>query len=137
MSFEAHGKTWETHVPGDSQPVGDDVMVFVLLRMELETREIAIEAQPAKGWDWDQIDGAERSEIIGYRLAEPEKPSEPTAESAPKTFAYDLWGHLHDEHNLTLVESELYEIIRHVRVLPDSDSQMLDSLSRKVFQSNL
>lgn len=30
----------------------------------------------------------------------------------PKTYGYELWKHMADEHGLTLLESELSEILR-------------------------
>ena len=30
----------------------------------------------------------------------------------PKPWMHDLWAHLHNEHGLTLVESEIFEIVR-------------------------
>ncbi len=33
-------------------------------------------------------------------------------ETTPKPWGFDLWRHLHDEHHLILVESELQEIVR-------------------------
>lgn len=32
--------------------------------------------------------------------------------SAPTPWGYDLWAHLHEEHGLTLTESELHDIVR-------------------------
>lgn len=42
---------------------------------------------------------------------------EPRAE-LPKPINYDLWRHLHDEHGLTLLQSELDEILRLAQPLP-------------------
>lgn len=35
-----------------------------------------------------------------------------TAPNFPKPWMHDLWAHLHNEHGLTLLESEIYEIVR-------------------------
>ncbi len=40
--------------------------------------------------------------------------AEGTASAAPPTHRYDLWKHLHDEYGLTLLESELGDIIQAV-----------------------
>jgi hypothetical protein len=42
---------------------------------------------------------------------------EPPAE-LPKPINHDLWRHLHDEHGLTLLQSELDEILRHANPTP-------------------
>ncbi len=34
------------------------------------------------------------------------------APELPKPWMHDLWAHLHNEHGLTLLESEIYEIVR-------------------------
>lgn len=34
------------------------------------------------------------------------------APNLPKPWMYDLWEHLHNEHGLTLLESEIDEIVR-------------------------
>lgn len=34
------------------------------------------------------------------------------APNFPKPWMHDLWAHLHNEHGLTLLESEIYEIVR-------------------------
>lgn len=65
-TFQAHGKTWFRHTPGDEMPVGPDVEVCVLLRQDLTiTLPGTNTAVPAGTLIW----GAHKIagwEIIGY-----------------------------------------------------------------------
>ena len=51
----------------------------------------------------------------------------------PKTYNYDLWKHMHDEHGLTLLESELSEIEDHceaVKILTESRRHFCEQLQQ-------
>jgi hypothetical protein len=66
-TFEAHGKTWTRHVPGDAMPCDGDAMVEALMRFELNG---AYEDSDhlAERWDWsNSLSGGD---IIGWRYAD-------------------------------------------------------------------
>jgi hypothetical protein len=47
----------------------------------------------------------------------------------PHPWGYPLWSHLHNEHGLTLIESELAEIIRIARTIPIWEESQPDPLA--------
>ena len=74
-TFEAHGKTWTRHNPGDAMPCGGDAMVEVLTRRELNGA-YEYSDQLAERWYWSNSDSG--GDIIGWRYAdEPPKPETP------------------------------------------------------------
>jgi len=42
--------------------------------------------------------------------------------NTPETYAWPLWKHLHEEHGLLLLESEIHEIIRHATPFVQSEA---------------
>jgi hypothetical protein len=70
-TFEAHGKTWTRHTPGDAMPCDGEVMVQALLG------DNTFATQPAEDWSWKHRDS--KYDIIGWRYAdeqpEPQTPS--------------------------------------------------------------
>lgn len=67
-TFEAHGKTWTAHTPGDPMPCEAGLWVEVLTRGEVESGRYIHASSLAEGWDWDwdtMIFGED--EIIGWR----------------------------------------------------------------------
>lgn len=66
-TFEAHGKTWTRHTPGDTMPIGGSVLIETL------TSGGDCETAQASGFEWSN--GGSQFDIIGYRLAyEPDQP---------------------------------------------------------------
>lgn len=63
-TFEAHGKTWTHHTPGDPMPCDGEVKIYCIGNMKGVTHE----AYPAKWWNW-----SEQSCIIGWRYADEPK----------------------------------------------------------------
>jgi len=66
-TFEAHGKTWTPHTPGDPMPCEPGLWVEVLTRHELEVGPYFDLIVPANEWDWD-TDICAGYEIVGWRL---------------------------------------------------------------------
>lgn len=76
-TFEAHGKTWTRHKPGDPMPCDGEALVDTLWRMETPPCELCSaghEGGLAEDWDWSAECQAEH-QIIGWRYAD-----EPTPE---------------------------------------------------------
>lgn len=63
-TFEAHGKTWTHHTPGDPMPCDGKVKIYCIGNMKGVTHE----AYPAKWWNW-----SEQSCVIGWRYADEPK----------------------------------------------------------------
>lgn len=60
-----------------------------------------------------ECDEAQRLAWMIYRTLEPRLATKEDAmPDTPKPWAYDLWKHLSDEYGLTLLESEIHEILR-------------------------
>lgn len=71
-TFEAQGKTWFKHVPGDPMPCNGDRKVCLLRRDREEYADVAVNG---KTWDWaDPV-------IFGWRYAD-EQPEQETPEEA-------------------------------------------------------
>ena len=47
----------------------------------------------------------------------------------PQPWGYSLWSHLHTQHGLTLLESELADIIRIARAIPLWEDEQPDPLA--------
>jgi len=62
--FEAHGKTWTHHTPGDPMPCDGEVKIYCIGNMKGVTHE----AYPANWWNW-----SEQSCVIGWRYADEPK----------------------------------------------------------------
>jgi hypothetical protein len=65
-TFEAHGKTWTRHVPGDPMPCEPEAKVCILVRDYGYTNHPG----PARVCNWGQIKCTPRGEIIGWRYAD-------------------------------------------------------------------
>lgn len=63
-TFEAHGKTWTRHTPGDPMPCDGEVKIYCIGNMKGVTHE----AYPANWWNW-----SEQSCVIGWRYADEPK----------------------------------------------------------------
>ena len=75
-TFEAHGKTWTRHTPGDPMPCDGEAMVQVILQCELDgLYEYEAGTIRAKAYDWG-VDTNEIYSIIGWRYAD--EPAQPT-----------------------------------------------------------
>ena len=68
-TFEAHGKTWTRHKPGDPMPCGPGLWVEVITRGEVEGGRYIDAISLAEEWDWDTSMFPE-DEIIGWRYEE-------------------------------------------------------------------
>jgi len=66
-TFEAHGKTWTPHTPGDPMPCEPGLSVEVITRKESKGSSYFDLILPANEWDWDTNICAE-CEIVGWRL---------------------------------------------------------------------
>ena len=64
-TFEAHGKVWTRHTPGDPMPCDGDRMVYILTSKAGES-ELAYEAF---SYDWTITNSSWWGEIIGWRYA--------------------------------------------------------------------
>ncbi len=74
-TFEAHGKTWTRHTPGDPMPCEKEARVCVIYDPDDRFGGYL----PARCFDW--LNGSGYTPIIGWRYADDEKPkfSEPWA----------------------------------------------------------
>lgn len=63
-TFEAHGKTWTRHIPGDPMPCDGEVKIYCIGNMKGVTHE----AYPANWWNWSK-----QSCVIGWRYADEPK----------------------------------------------------------------
>lgn len=65
-TFEKFGSIWIKHMPGDPQPIADDVECFVLLRGDKQDYNRKL---PAFHFLWNKAEeGWSEMEIIGYRM---------------------------------------------------------------------
>lgn len=72
--FEAHGREWYRHAPGDAMPCELDEEVEVLLREEFEDNFYNAQKMNACQFRWQKLIGSSDIEIIGWRPADaPEK----------------------------------------------------------------
>lgn len=79
-TFEAHGKTWTRHTPGDPMPCNGEALVEVLLREEED--QVHPVVQKASLWYWESLAdiGSVGNEVIGWRYAEQQpEPAQPQA----------------------------------------------------------
>jgi uncharacterized protein YodC (DUF2158 family) len=73
-TFEAHGKTWTRHTPGDPCPVERGVVIEVLTKDEQNTDIYKEQFRPSNEWDWSADLGDDV--IIAYHKAD--EPAHPT-----------------------------------------------------------
>jgi len=78
-TFEAHGKTWTRHKPGDSCPVPGTTIVYVLTSKKGQT---PASAAGCCGWQYTEKDNAWWGVIIGWRYADEPEPAQPWAPAA-------------------------------------------------------
>lgn len=78
-TFEAHGKTWTRHKPGDPCPVHADAVVYVLTSKKSEASESAARYC---AWQYTEKDNAWWGVIIGWRYAD-ESEAEPAQPWTP------------------------------------------------------
>lgn len=73
--FEAHGREWYRHTPGDKMPCDEGQIIEALWRRELNKPQIWPQQRSrADEWDWDEKIHFPSYEIIGWRPADaPEK----------------------------------------------------------------
>ncbi len=90
-TFEAHGKTWTRHTPGDPMPCDGEAMVDTLWRVELPPNSLLSihEADPAKDWDWSAKCQNEH-QIIGWRYADEPQPEQSANAKAHAEFQDEL-----------------------------------------------
>lgn len=53
----------------------------------------------------------------------------PEPPRTPETYAWPLWKHLHQEHGLLLLESEIHEIIRHAAPFSAENRQLQQDIA--------
>lgn len=70
-TFEAHGKTWIRHTPGDPCPVHADAVVYVLTSKKGQT---PASAAGCCGWQYTEKDNAWWGVILGWRYADEPQP---------------------------------------------------------------
>jgi len=73
-TFEAHGKTWTRHTPGDPCPVEGHVLLNVLWRWELQESSIGFSEERADTIEWGKKEDARYAEVIGWRYADESQP---------------------------------------------------------------
>lgn len=66
-TFEAHGKEWFPHTPGDPRPCDKDTLVFILTADGEESDA----PESASSWIWDKLSNWEDARIKGWRYATP------------------------------------------------------------------
>lgn len=81
-TFEAHGKTWTRHTPGDPCPVEGHVLLNVLWRWELQESSISFSEERADTIEWGKKEDARYAEVIGWRYADESQP-EPALPRTP------------------------------------------------------
>jgi len=75
-TFEAHGKTWNVHVPGDPMPCDGNALVFITS----DNPDVLSHAMPARAWHWGTKTEAK---ITGWRYADEPTPVEPVKPRTP------------------------------------------------------
>ena len=69
-TFEAHGKVWTRHTPGDPIPCEGKTLVQVMLREEKERGGYCEETFKAEEYNWGCKGESSSHDIVAYRLAE-------------------------------------------------------------------
>lgn len=67
--FEAHGREWYRHTPGDKMPCDGEMIVCAILGDEIkdDTPAYILKlSRPAKDWDWSE----DSNDLIGWRPAD-------------------------------------------------------------------
>lgn len=123
---------FELKLPNDHPLYGENYAkaendIATLLR-ELRDRRTADEPRAVECSECDAIHENGRD---WHRAWCSKSVAQPPGAAMPKPINHDLWRHLHDEHGLTLLQSELDEILRHAQPPPAS----LDLLRRVCDQS--
>lgn len=67
-TFEAHGKTWTRHKPGDPMPCDPEALLEVLWQDDIDGIDSSDVQGAAKNWDWSNSGG--KYNIIGWRYAD-------------------------------------------------------------------
>jgi len=118
-TFEAHGKTWTSHTPGDPMPCAGHAKVYAFYRCELEG-ECSTLPVSADTWDWDNLPEDPQWEIIGWRYATPQ-PQEPDELIIPDNLAVKLESFVGAPSELATLRAEN---IKHLECLKSAQTQL-------------